>query len=70
NASREVPADAMIYDTVLLRTENGGKSWEPDYAAHGSHIRSVFFVSPTQGWAVGDGGLILRYEAKQEKASK
>lgn len=70
NASREVPAGAMLYDTVLLRTEDGGKSWEPDYAAQGSHIRSVFFVSPTQGWAVGDNGLIMRYEAKQEKASK
>lgn len=70
NEPRGASEGTTLYDTVLLRTENGGKSWEPDFAAHGSRIRSVFFVSPTQGWAVGDGGLILRYEAKQEKASK
>lgn len=68
-APREGLADAKVYDTVLLRTENGGRTWEPDYLTRGSRIRSVFFVSPTQGWAVGDRGLILRYEMKQEKAS-
>jgi photosystem II stability/assembly factor-like uncharacterized protein len=69
-AERAGSADKAVYDTVLLKTANGGQTWEPDYVARGSRVRGVFFISPTQGWAVGDGGLILRYEAKQEKASK
>lgn len=69
-AERAGSAGKAVYDTVLLRTGDGGRTWEPDHVAPGSRVRGVFFISPTQGWAVGDGGLILRYEAKQEKASK
>ncbi len=64
SALREGSADAKIYDTILLRTDNGGKSWVTDFVAKGKQIRSVFFISPTRGWAVGDRGMILRYEAK------
>lgn len=64
SARREGSADAKIYDTILLRTDNGGKSWVTDFIAKGKQIRSVFFISPTRGWAVGDNGMILRYEAK------
>ncbi len=64
SALREGSADAKIYDTILLRTDNGGKSWVTDFVAKGKQIRSVFFLSPTRGWAVGDRGMILRYEAK------
>ncbi len=53
-----------VYDTVLFHTANGGKSWEPDYVAHGQQIRSVFFISRMRGWAVGDGGMILRYDTE------
>ena len=66
-ALREGSADAKIYDTILLRTDNGGKSWVTDFVAKGKQIRSVFFISPTRGWAVGDRGMILRYEAKDTK---
>ncbi len=64
SALREGSADAKVYDTILLRTDNGGKSWVTDFVAKGKQIRSVFFISPTRGWAVGDRGMILRYEAK------
>ncbi len=64
SALREGSADAKVYDTILLRTDNGGKSWVTDFVAKGKQIRSVFFLSPTRGWAVGDRGMILRYEAK------
>jgi len=64
SALREGGADAKVYDTILLRTDNGGKSWVTDFVAKGKQIRSVFFISPTRGWAVGDRGMILRYEAK------
>ncbi|HEX4949640.1 MAG TPA: YCF48-related protein [Blastocatellia bacterium] len=63
SALREGSAEAKVYDTILLRTDNGGKSWVTDFVAKGKQIRSVFFISPTRGWAVGDRGMILRYEA-------
>lgn len=64
SAPREGGADAMVYDTTLMRTDNGGASWQHDFVARGNRIRSVFFLSPTKGWAVGDRGMILRYEEK------
>ncbi|MFN7927165.1 MAG: YCF48-related protein [Blastocatellia bacterium] len=63
-ARRGGTANAKIYDTVLLRTDNGGRSWVTDFIAKGKQIRSVYFLSPTRGWAVGDQGMILRYEAQ------
>jgi len=61
-APREGAADAVVYDTTVMRTENGGVSWRNDFVARGSQIRGVFFLSPGKGWAVGDRGMILRYE--------
>ena len=64
SAIREGGADAQVYDTILMRTENGGASWQHDFVARGNRIRSLFFLSPKKGWAVGDRGMILRYEEK------
>jgi photosystem II stability/assembly factor-like uncharacterized protein len=50
------------YDTSLKRTADGGASWQEAFTARGGQIRAVFFLAPTKGWAVGDHGLILRYE--------
>ncbi|MGE0887402.1 MAG: YCF48-related protein [Blastocatellales bacterium] len=63
-APREGSAEAVVYDTNLMRTDNGGMSWQNDFTAKGSRIRSLFFLSPQKGWAVGDRGMILRYEEK------
>jgi photosystem II stability/assembly factor-like uncharacterized protein len=63
-APREGAAEAVVYDTTLMRTDNGGMSWRNDFVAKGRRIRSVFFLSPSKGWAVGDRGMILRYEEK------
>ncbi len=63
-APREGSAEAVVYDTSLMRTDNGGQSWQNDFTAKGSRIRSIFFLSPYKGWAVGDRGMILRYEEK------
>jgi photosystem II stability/assembly factor-like uncharacterized protein len=65
-AQREGGADAVAYDSTLLRTDNGGASWHTDFVARGSRIRGVFFLSPSKGWAVGDRGMILRYEEKSK----
>ncbi len=63
-AMREGGADAKVYDTTLMRTDNGGASWRHDFVARGNRIHGVFFLSPQRGWAVGDRGMILRYEEK------
>ena len=65
-APREGAAEAVVYDTTLMRTENGGMSWRNDFVARGRRIRGVFFLSPTKGWAVGDRGMILSYEEKSK----
>jgi photosystem II stability/assembly factor-like uncharacterized protein len=63
-AMREGGADAKVYDTTLMRTDNGGASWRHDFVARGNRILGVFFLSSQRGWAVGDRGMILRYEEK------
>lgn len=65
-APREGGADAVVYDTTLMRTDNGGASWQYDFVAKGSRIRGVFFLNQTKGWAVGDRGMILRYEDRSK----
>jgi photosystem II stability/assembly factor-like uncharacterized protein len=64
SAPREGGAEAVVYDTTLMRTDNGGMSWQNDFVTRGRRIHGVFFLSPTKGWAVGDRGMILRYEEK------
>lgn len=64
SARRKDAAGARTYDTVLLRTDNGGRTWVTDFIAKGKQIRSVYFLSPNRGWAVGDQGMVLRYEAQ------
>jgi len=54
-----------VYDTSFMRTENGGASWLTDFTARGNQIRGLFFLSPAKGWAVGDRGIILRYDSRQ-----
>jgi photosystem II stability/assembly factor-like uncharacterized protein len=50
------------FDAEIMRTDNGGARWLSDVTVRGSRIRHIFFLSPNQGWAVGDNGMILRYE--------
>jgi photosystem II stability/assembly factor-like uncharacterized protein len=65
-APRAGGEEAAVYDTTMLRTDNGGLSWRKDIIARGLRIHSVFFLSPTKGWAVGDRGMILSYEEKEK----
>jgi photosystem II stability/assembly factor-like uncharacterized protein len=62
SAPREGSAEAVVYDTTLMRTQDGGVSWRQDFLARGAQIRDIFFLSLNKGWAVGDRGMILRYE--------
>jgi photosystem II stability/assembly factor-like uncharacterized protein len=63
-ASAPRAGSATTYDTTLMRTGDGGKTWENDFIARGGRIRNLYFLSPTKGWAVGDHGMILCYEER------
>ena len=44
---------------TILRTDDGGVSWQAQ-AAHASRpLNDIFFVDTMRGWAVGDGGIIV-----------
>ncbi len=62
--------EAVIYDTALMKTDNGGMSWQNDLLARGRRIRAIFFLSPSLGWAVGDHGTILKFEDKKKSKVK
>jgi photosystem II stability/assembly factor-like uncharacterized protein len=47
-------------DKYLLKTTDGGKSWDTAYYAIDQRLISVFFINSQKGWAVGDGGKIIR----------
>jgi photosystem II stability/assembly factor-like uncharacterized protein len=44
---------------TILRTDDGGDTWQAQ-AAHASRpLNDIFFVDALRGWAVGDGGTIV-----------
>jgi photosystem II stability/assembly factor-like uncharacterized protein len=42
-------------------TENGGRGWTLQESGVGVSLHDVFFLGEHHGWAVGDGGTLLRY---------
>jgi len=46
--------------TVVLHTDDAGKTWQVMRSGQPVTIRDLTFVNAMQGWAVGDLGLILR----------
>lgn len=61
SAPREGSADAVIYDSILMHTDNGGLSWKNIFLSKGRRIRSL-----APGWAAGDRGLVLRFEPRSK----
>lgn len=43
----------------IYKTENLGRTWESTY--FGDYVRDINFSSPSNGWAVGDNYLLLKY---------
>lgn len=41
---------------LILHTQNGGQSWDIQYAERNIQFNSVFFLSPDTGWIAGDSG--------------
>jgi hypothetical protein len=50
------------YDFVWLRTMDGGSTWTTrNLGTMYPRIENAAFVDSTHGWAVGDNGVILKY---------
>ncbi len=56
-----------VYEEVLLRTQDGGRTWTPQARPGSEVLQCVFFLPATRtggtprGWAVGESGTILAY---------
>jgi photosystem II stability/assembly factor-like uncharacterized protein len=44
---------------TVLRTDDGGLTWEVQNANTQFHLNGVFFTDPLHGWAVGNSGAII-----------
>ncbi|MBD2461970.1 photosynthesis system II assembly factor Ycf48 [Oscillatoria sp. FACHB-1407] len=54
----------------LLRSEDGGQTWQKDKAVEDvpSNFYKVVFISPEQGFVLGQGGTLLRYQPSEKVA--
>ena len=46
-------------DGLILRTVDGGKTWQRQESHTSNFLDDVFFISATEGWIVGKSGLVL-----------
>jgi photosystem II stability/assembly factor-like uncharacterized protein len=53
---------AVALNGKILRTDNGGKSWQALDIGTGLDLWSVAFATPQSGWVAGDEGAILHTE--------
>jgi photosystem II stability/assembly factor-like uncharacterized protein len=44
---------------AVLRTDDGGTTWQTQIANTQFRLNAVFFVDDRRGWAVGDNGTII-----------
>jgi len=49
-----------VADSSVLKTVDGGDSWDLKWQSSGS-LNSIQFIDSTTGWAVGENGLIVKY---------
>jgi photosystem II stability/assembly factor-like uncharacterized protein len=55
----------------LLRSTDGGKTWEKDRDVEGvaANLYKIVFLKPDQGFIIGDRGVLLKYQPNVETAS-
>jgi photosystem II stability/assembly factor-like uncharacterized protein len=56
----------------LLRSADGGKTWEKDRDVEGvpANLYKIVFFSPEQGFIIGDRGILLKYQPNFAATSK
>lgn len=45
---------------IILRTRDGGVTWQEQASPTDKNLYSVYFIDNTNGWAVGDNGTIIQ----------
>jgi hypothetical protein len=50
----------QVDSCIILRTSDGGKTWQKQYSESSAHLTSVFFTDLNNGTAVGHSGTILQ----------
>ncbi len=45
---------------IILKTTNGGLTWNKQFTHVNNNLHSIYFTDPNTGWAVGNGGIILK----------
>lgn len=55
----------------LLRSTDGGKTWEKDRDVEGvaANLYKIVFLKPDQGFIIGDRGVLLKYQPNVETSS-
>lgn len=51
--------DERVIDSLLMQTEDGGKSWKRVIVPFKNELYHLDFVNSSRGWVVGDMGMIL-----------
>lgn len=47
-------------ESIILRTDDGGKNWNLQHSGiFGKPLRSVYFRNASEGWSVGEGGVLI-----------
>ncbi|MGQ9896890.1 MAG: SPOR domain-containing protein [Acidobacteriota bacterium] len=53
--------DSPPYEVGIWATRDGGRTWWEEKTLAGTKIYAAFFLDAQTGWAVGQGGTVLRY---------
>lgn len=53
--------DGPVFEVAIWRTNDGGATWYEETSLIEGKLYDVFFLDPSHGWAVGEGGMILSY---------
>lgn len=56
---RRSGGDEVVIDSLLMRTEDGGDTWQRIKVPTKSELFHIDFSGNSHGWIVGDGGVIL-----------
>lgn len=56
--------NAPPFEVAIWNTTDGGASWREEKTLAGTALYDSYFLSDSLGWAVGQGGTILRYRSQ------
>jgi len=48
--------------STILKTTDGGSTWDMNYSAYGNWLYTIYFATPKKGWAAGAEGYVMKTE--------